>query len=282
MNSQYSIGGKGMRLRRKNSWFLVVYLSMSIIGLSCQKSETAAADQGSLSIKLTDAPGDLAQVNLVIDRVEIHRAGASGGVGWSYVSTSRVTADMLTLRNGKSVSMVSSKADPGNYDKVRIHYGPCTVTPVGGPEKPLTLDASIPSDSQIVAIDFTVDPRYGCNLGFDFDAYGSIKFVANKYILKPMIRAQNIDLCGIIAGSVIDTVQSPVASAISTPLGSDSAVTLNDVQSGSFQLVDLPEGYYSVHILPIDTTLQDTTIENVKVLKGNMTGIGVIPVHARR
>lgn len=245
---------------------------------SCSESSTGGSDSGGeLFIKLHDAPADFQQVNISINLVSVHKAGDNTNLGWVIASENSVDFDLLTLRNGRSELLVLNKIDAGNYDLIKLHFGPCTVVD-NGTEYLLDL-ASAPVFDQILDFNFEIEGGRQTQLSLDFDVSRSISKSGFNYRLSPVIRVQNTLLCGWISGSIIDTINSrnSIPSTIYTWTGLDSVSTQNELSTGSFQLPDLPENYYSIRIVPADSIMyQSKMIDSLQVIRQRATNIGVV------
>jgi hypothetical protein len=250
--------------------------------LSCSKS--GSDYEGELYIKLVDAPATYESIHLLIQYVSIHRQGFAfaDNLGWRVVNMGdEGEFDVLQLRNGNERSLVFSKVPVDKYDKIKLHFGFCSVK-VDGQEYKLT-------DSTDSFIDYAFEIIEGkrLDLTFDFDVYRSVTPAGNHYSLNPRFRIQQTDLSGSITGSVVDTSAPPIPieAIISTNTGLDSVVTTNDPSTGSFQLTDLPEktgSSYDVTIVPVDTTIwRDTTVTGISVYRKQTTSIGTIVLRHR-
>jgi hypothetical protein len=238
-------------------------------------SSDGANDQGELFIKVLDAPAGFQKINIVVDRVSIHRAGASADVGWTIVSTNSSGAfDLLNLRNGRNLQLVLNKVPIGNYDRIKINYGACTILK-NELEQSVSLDPSILSGNSL-AYGFQIVEGEQLQLTFDFDASRSLYKIGELYYFNPVIRIQNTLLSGWITGSVLDTGQMVALATIKTYTGVDSVSTLSEFPYGSFQLSDLPERMYSVVIVPDDSLLIADTISNIDVVRQRPTNLGAI------
>jgi hypothetical protein len=238
-------------------------------------SSDGANDQGELFIKVLDAPAGFQKINIVVDRVSIHRAGASADVGWTVVSTNSSGAfDLLNLRNGRNLQLVLNKVPIGNYDRIKINYGACTILK-NELEQSVSLDPSILSGNSI-AFGFQIVAGEQLQLTFDFDAGRSVYKIGELYYFNPVIRIQNTILSGWITGSVLDSAQAVALATIKTYTGVDSVSTLSEFPYGSFQLSDLPERAYSVIIVPDDSLLVADTISNINVVRQRPTNLGAI------
>src|SRR5204862_4032206 len=77
-------------------------LAMAISGCS---NKSTAPGFGTISLKMTDAPGDFQEVNLEIIQVSAHLGAESAGesdstAGWQVLRAESMNVDLLTLRNG--------------------------------------------------------------------------------------------------------------------------------------------------------------------------------------
>jgi hypothetical protein len=251
--------------------------------LSCSKSsEGASTSEGELFIKLIDAPANIQQLNIVIVYVSIHRIGGSAPFGWSIVSTNTVgPINLLNLRNGESAQLLLNKVPVGEYDQIKLRFGPCTVIQNGS--ESLLNFYSGPLSEQILDYAFEVQESTQSQLTFDFNVSRSVSKIGfNSYLFKPAIRVQNTLLSGSISGSVVDSNHNVVPTTISTWTGVDSVSTLNDTTNGSFQLSDLPENLYSIRIVPFDTiSFHERRIDSLVVTRQTTHNLGAIVLQRR-
>jgi len=249
--------------------------------LSCSDLSTnGPISEGELFIKLHDAPADYQQVNVSVNLVWIHRAGNNTNLGWSIVSENSVDVNLLNLRNGISEQLVLNKVTVGKYDRIKIRFGACTVVE-NGLEVPLILN-SAPLLEHTLPYEFEVLEGEQTQLSFDFDVHRSVGKNGISYRLTPAIRVQNTQFCGWISGSIIDTAKVIIPSTIYTSTGIDSVSTQNELMTGSFQLSDLPENYYSIRITPVDSiTFRSVTIDSLKVIRQKGTAVGVVVLDRR-
>ncbi len=266
-----------------NQWtiWICVFLLSNI--LSCSKSSESPSDsEGELFIKLLDAPADYQRLNIVIDYVSIHRIGVGEPFGWSIVSTNAVgPIDLLSLRNGESAQLLLNKVPVGEYDQIKLRFGPCTVMENGS--ESLLNFYTAPLNEHVLNYDFEVLVGQQAQLTFDFDVSRSVsKIGANYFLFTPVIRVQNTLLSGSISGSVVDSNHNVVPATISTWTGIDSVSTLNDISNGSFQLSDLPENSYSVRIVPFDTiSFYEKRIDSLVVIRQTKNNLGAIVLQRR-
>lgn len=252
-----------------------ICILLSFILVCC--SGNGANDQGEILIKVVDAPANYQQINIVVDRVSIHQAGNAPDIGWKFLSTgSPISFNLLKLLNGHSVQLAFNKVPGGSYDQIKIDYGPCTITTNGNPIL-LALDPSI-TNGNIIPYGFQIVQGQQFQLTFDYDAYSSVypSGFLHGYIFKPKIRVQNTALSGSITGAVRDTNNIVAPSKITTFTVFDTVTTYNDTTTGSFQLSDLPEGTYTVIIIPDNHLLMNDTLPGNIVVHQTATNLGII------
>lgn len=260
-------------------WICIFFLTGV---LSCTK--TGSDFQGSLYIKLVDAPAAYNEINLFIQEVAIHRQGFTADLGWRVVALSQTGRfDVLQLRNGNDRELVSSKVPVDKYDQIRMRFGYCSITVDG--RQPVTLVDSVNGQISLISYPFEIVEGGQLQLTFDFEVDKSIAYAGNHFNLNAQFRIQQTDIAGSIAGSVVDTGGHPIPATISTHTGIDSVVTTNDPGTGSFKLSDLPaksDSSYNVTIVPADTlTWCDTTITRLNVYARQITSVGAIVLRNR-
>jgi hypothetical protein len=251
--------------------------------LSCSESSSSGSDpEGELFIKLHDSPANYEQVNISIVVVWVYRNDRNFNFGWSVANTEPVNVNLLELRNGISEPLVFSKIRAGKYEKIKLRFGACNVVENGTPHS-LNFDF-MPQSEYIINYSFEVLEGQKTQLSIDFNVPGSIAKNQLFYSFTPDIRIENTSLCGWISGSIIDTTNgvNVIPSTIFTSTGLDSVSTLNETTTGSFQLSDLPENYYSIWIVPLDSiTFQPKTIDSLKVVKQTATPVGAVVLKRR-
>ena len=263
-------------LQREYFFFVLITILLCFLLVSC--SSNGANNQGELFIKVLDAPASFQAMNIVVDRVLIHRTGVAD-VGWTTVSThSSGSFDLLNLRNGRNLQLLLNKVPVGTYDQIKIDFGVCTIIN-NGLQQSLNLDPRIQSGDSL-AYGFQIVEGQQLQLTFDFDASRSVYLNGELYYFKPVIRVQNTLLSGWILGSVVRPDTLPNISSVHTFTGLDSVTTFCD-PNGSFQISDLPENTYTVTIVSGDPTLNDTTITNITVVRRQGYNIGAITLHKK-
>jgi len=245
-----------------------------LAGLGCSKSGsgTGADYVGQINIKLIDAPATYDQIDVVVQRVEVHRKQFSAENGWTVVNDQTSTYELLHLRNGVSDTLVFANAPIGDYDQINVHFGFSFVV-VDGVRRDLLLPADL-ANGYIINFPFTIDQDLQYQLTFDFNALKSVTQTSpTQYTLQPVIRVRETLLSGSISGGI---VPSNSLSTVFTLDGADTVTAYADPNNGTFVLVDIPEAVYDVHIIPGYSAFRDTVISGVTVTRQKDTFLGVI------
>ena len=248
-----------------------LFLVLAIAG--CSKSTSPGF--GTISLKMTDAPGDFQEVNLKIIQVSAHLGGAESDSdstsGWHVLRTESIDVDLLTLRNGVFTTLALAEVPAGHYTQIRLKLGAGSNVVVDGVTHPLTVPSGLQSGYKLVG-SFDVPAGGALNLALDFDAARSIVLTGSgTYILKPTVRVLPFGTAGSITGHVLPENVSTTVYAIQAPDTIGSAVTSN----GDFTVSVLPAGVYSLAFHP-EPAYRDTTLASVTVNTGATTNVGTV------
>jgi hypothetical protein len=262
---------------------------------------------GSLSILLTDAPGDVEQAIVTIDRIEI--VGGSGGprvlrdTPWTgdlaLLTNEFVTlVDDYVLPQGSyaqlrfviSEACISVEAD-GGQNEVYASAGTdliCEGTPTGDLQMPSFSQTgikvifqgaiSVDSDQTIVLIDFDVE-----------ESFGKLAGGSGQWVMDPTIHGVEITF----SGTVNLTVE--LASGVTLPdpptfvdftaslsgedlaLEADGTASFLYVMPGPYQLDLVPPTGWTITTtptpLPLDLTLESGEVENVTITLESLTEV---------
>jgi len=255
---------------------LAVFVSIfatSIFFFSCSDSTSSETEQGQIKITMVDAPAAYDQINIVVDRVEVHRSGSDSASGWFVINNNTATYNLLTLRNGASVILCDNYLDAGHYTQIRLIIGTGSNIVVDG----ITYPLDVPSGEQTgikLNHEFEIQSGVIYELMLDFDAEHSIVHTGNgQYKLKPVIRLVPMIISGVVSGKINPVSAAGLVYAIS---GSDTSVTIAEPITGSFMLMALPQTTYNVEVFSANAAYNDTTIYNVVVVAQQNTDIGNI------
>lgn len=265
-----------MRYIKEKIIHLAVFLSFfaaSIFITSCSDSTSPETGQGQIKITMVDAPAGYDEVNIVVTRVEVHKAGTDSSSGWFVINNNAATYDLLTLRNGASVVLGNNSLDAGHYTQIRLIIGTGSNVVVDG----ITYPLEVPSGEQTgikLNHQFEIRSDLIYELLLDFDAERSIVLTGNgQYKLKPVIRLVPTVISGTISGNINPVNAAGYVYAIS---GTDTTGTMAEPITGSFKLMALLQQTYRVEVFSGNTVYNDTTITNVIVVAKQNTDLGTI------
>ena len=242
---------------------------------------------GTMRVRMTDAPADFDEVNLVITEVSVRRDGdvidsgtepdsiADEG-GWIVLSDGPATYDLLDLRNGVFTTIGEGSLPAGRYGQVRLKLGTGSTIVVDGVSHPLVVPSGTSSGLKLIG-EFVVTDGGTTDIGLDFDAARSAHETGNgTWMLKPVVKVMPVSVSGAIRGRLVPDSTAATVWLLQPPdtLGSTAAAF-----DGSFQFSLLAPGSYSVLVNP-DSGWRDTTITGVLVTAGATTDLGVVDLTA--
>lgn len=130
-----------MNLYKLIVYFFTLLVIVSING--CGGSSSTTSTTGSVSVLLTDAPGDYEAVYVTIDEILVHKAGVDDlnvtdddlnvtiadlnvtddNSSWITVAEPHKTYDLLTLQNGITELLGERNISTGRYTQMRLVLG---------------------------------------------------------------------------------------------------------------------------------------------------------------
>lgn len=263
---------------------LFIGLIAVLAGCSADRATTRPGF-GTVHVRMTDAPADYDEVNIVVEEVRIRQADCDGGNGngkggsndcWTVISDGEATYDLLELQNGVFVTLATGRTVPaGEYEEIVLVLGEGSNVVVDGVTYPLRVPGGEHRGIRIRG-DFDVPDEGTANVLLDFDADRSIKKIGNgQYMLQPFIRMVEGESSGEIHGMLepaidaeIDVLQDDETIAGTTP-----------DDEGSFRIAALPAGTYDVRI-DVGEGHRDTTLADVVVRAGQVTELGTVVLTA--
>lgn len=268
-----------MLLKRLLSISFAALIGISLLIVGCEDTTigTDSDGTGTLEVLLHDAPANYEEVNVFIERVEVNNGETEGG--WETISTPEQSYDLLELVNGAMEVLGSAELEAGTYEQIRLilSSGGHSVV-VDGTEH----DMFVPSGEQTgikLNVNAEIEPGITYTLLLDFDAARSVVERGNeqsgiRYLLKPVISASNEAVTGNISGTIepIDAQPFIYAIAESDTLSSTKA----DTSDGTFMLVGLEEGTYTVSVDPTNDAYQTSDTTGVEVTVGDTNDIGTV------
>ena len=258
----------------KKMKMLGVFLLSFVLLLACEKEPNAPiADKGGIVIYLTDSPGDYEAVNIVVNRVEVHRTEVGGSSdGWIVINDKPQTYDLLQLRNGATTVLGEEELSPGHYSQIRLIIDPGSHVVVNGTNHDLYIPSGNESGFKFTHA-FTIEENKVYELTLDFDVKQSIFITgADRYTLQPTLRLIPNVISGTISGTILPT---SAEAYVWTMSNTDSVFAYPD-NNGFFKLMALPEGNYDINVFPENIAYKDTLIQNVAVVREENTDKGTI------
>jgi hypothetical protein len=185
---------------------------------------TASAGTSRVSIRLTDAPGDLKEAWVKVDRIYLKGGADSINGGNADLLTTRTGwVDLLTLSGGRTAELVSGATVPaGRYSELRFVVCEAYVV-TRTDDVYASRDAALPAG---VTADGTLHMPSACSSGFkvkfpadsslnlqgessivtvDFDvsqSFGHQAGNSGRWIMHPVLHATSVGFSGGIAGTV--------------------------------------------------------------------------------
>ncbi len=246
------------------------------VGLgACNKHETGSAK---LEVRLTDAPGDYAEVNVDVRSVQIHASDGTGEEGWTTLPhiNPRVY-NLLDFANGRDTLLASASLPSGRISQIRLVLGDQNSLRLKGQTQRLPLKTPSGQTSGLkikINADLREDVTYVVLL--DFDAARSVVKRGNgDYNLKPVIRTLTEAVAGGIKGTVTPAAAKPgiyVISASQDTIGGFAS------DNGSFLIKGVPAGTYTVKFYtgePVKTT----TLTGINVQKDQILDLGPVAIN---
>jgi len=165
----------------------IILVIVAIVVASSMFTGCIATEKGTLTLKITDAPGDLniTKALVTISYVEVHIAagGNNSSAEWVTVVNESQQFDLIQLENVTDI-LGSTILDVGIYTQIRLHIAEALVT-IDGTQYEL----EIPSDTVKLVHQFIIEPQETKVLILDFDIKESVhKTGSDKYILQPTIK----------------------------------------------------------------------------------------------
>ncbi|GAA4351260.1 hypothetical protein GCM10023185_09760 [Hymenobacter saemangeumensis] len=223
----------------------------ALLGLaSCSKSDDSKG-MSRFEVRLTDAPGDYEQVNLDVQRVEVHVSNEDSPDpnGWQNLPLVRPGIyNVMDYTNGNSALIAGADWPAGRISQIRLILGNNNTLKLRGSNSliPLTTPSGQQSGVKLkVNADLQKDVTY--QLLLDFDVARSIVARGNgSYNLKPVIRTITTAIAGGIRGTVTPAVARPMVLAIRTSATPNDTMSTTADTNGGFLIRSMPAGSYRV------------------------------------
>ncbi|MDF2436063.1 MAG: starch-binding domain-like protein [Bacteroidota bacterium] len=166
---------------------LIVLAFTSLLISGCKKE----ADRGNMTVKMTDAPGDYAEVNVDVRAVEVHY---SNNGNWTSLPTQTGIYNLLDLQNNITTVLATGTNIPaGNVSQIRLILGSNNTVML---RDSTIYDLKIPSSEQSgikINVNTAIPPAGTVTVTLDYDADKSVNQEGNgDYIMKPVIKVLSV------------------------------------------------------------------------------------------
>jgi hypothetical protein len=262
--------------------YLFPFACVALLGFTSCDDQPEATGSTRLQVRLTDAPGDYAAVNVEVIGVEIHRETGDQASGWENLPLVQTgTINLLELTNGKNLLLASADLPAGQISQIRLKLGNNnTLVLRDGRTVALTTPSGQTSGLKLqVNQELKADVTYEMLL--DFDAAKSIVPRGNsgQYNLKPVIRVLTQAVRGGIRGKVDPAAAKP---GILVMAGTDTiAGGYTDAATGDFLIKGIPAGSYTVEFTsaaPYKTReTRVTTVTNDQITDLGTVDLDLLP-----
>ncbi|HEY1039936.1 MAG TPA: DUF4382 domain-containing protein [Bacteroidia bacterium] len=254
---------------------------------SCQKDDTAIPTnpsggtsnaKGAMNVKMTDAPGNYAAMNVEITKVEVMSAQTGS---WIELNNQTQHVSVLDLNNGVETSLASNTTmDAGMYTKVRLTFGGDNRLTLhagtNGSSSETTVTMSYPGTKEIVIdINSQVTAGGSSTVVLDFNVAKSVTEFAGQYIIAPVITKIEDAETG-VRGRFSSAVHAAI---IVEGQGYHYATYANG--TANFLVRGVKPGTYKVTVLPTPAQIasgmpSEFSVQNVVVTRGSIKDMGTI------
>ncbi len=249
--------------------FVTAILLLVVSGCGVNSSDDA---EGTLNVRLTDAPATYQAVYIDIQQVELNR-GTEEQPQWQTIRSQPMRLDLLKLNNGADTLLASIQIETGTYNQLRLLLGENNEVIVDGESNSLTVPSGGESGYK-VNLNATVSEDAPVTKVIDFDVARSIAVTGNgQYLLNPVLKVFDPEETGSISGQL---VPQGIPALVSAVIGDQIIATTYIEDDGTFLLGGLDQNFYNVRIQPNSQQYGDTTIVETEVNTAQNTDLGII------
>jgi len=260
--------------------YLMIFTFVVLVGLqSCTKND---ANTSNVQLKLVDAPGDYANVNVVINDIQYNRDGTTDG--WvSFKNNYPIKVDLTKLIAGNSLVLSDVIMPKGMLKQIRLVLGDGNTLTIDGISGEIPLSTPSAQQSGLkLNLNTVLEAGFSYTFILDWDVQKSIVKAGNSntYILKPVIRVNTEVNSGSIKGKVESASDMTALQDASIKVYTATDVYVGETSTdanGNFILQGLSSGNYKLEI-EHDGYQSFEKTETVTV--GNVTDSGTIQLTA--
>ncbi|MCF8226307.1 MAG: DUF4382 domain-containing protein [Bacteroidales bacterium] len=267
---------------KKVSNLIIVSVIGLLISSGCSMIESIENDQyGTLKISITDAPFPFDMIDsagITITKVEARISGDSSDADFITLVEDTMAFNLLELRNGVKEQLGKVEVPAGEYSLFRLYVDEAGLKVKDGD----TYKVKVPSGAQ-TGIKLFVKPSLIITGGatsellIDFSLENSFILLGNinspagikGFNFKPVIRAVNNSVSGILSGTATDT-DSNVIENVNVVVRADTTVASAFTDSGGYYAISgLPAGTYT--IFTVKEGYDTFTAKGIEIFAGNIT-----------
>lgn len=194
---------------------------------------------------------------------------------WDTLAIRPGVYDILKLRNGTDTLFAQGNVK-GRVRKIRLTLGDKNSIVVNGVSYPLNLHPSINNYVYVRIHNRHHDKIAENHIGFwlDFDLPNSVVEHNGHFFLKPLLKPFSENHFGKVFGKVFPAEAHPLVKIYNT---TDAGAAIPE-KSGEYKIRGLSEGTYKITFKGSNGYI-DTTINDIKVVKGKETKIPDVKLH---
>ncbi|MCH4552303.1 DUF4382 domain-containing protein [Aestuariibaculum lutulentum] len=279
-----------MKTLKQLKFILPLLLLTFVFGCKDSDSDGVSAEAPKISVRLVDAPGDYAAVNVnIVDVMIKMNDNSDSESGWMSLEANGGMVNLLDFTGGFSKVLVDQFQIPaGTLSQMRLVLGDGNNIDIAIDEEGNVENHPLktPSDQQSglkMKIDAVLEEGFTYDYVLDFDVEKSIVMAGNSdnIILKPVIYASAEVNSGIIEGTVEPMEALPaMVSVLVDDMGTeetedDFVISAYTDENGGFALWGVPAGTYEVIATPENESSDygSASAMDVVVVNGEITTI---------
>ena len=261
-----------------HAFIFSLIISVILCCTACDSSDysvppnTSENQNTTISVKLTDAPGDYDAVNLEVIGVQIKSTDDGDDQnGWISIGAKRpVVYNLLTLTGGENALIADTLVAPGHLAQIRLLLGTNNTVLKNGVSYPLKIGQRSGLKLKLNET-LAANTPYEFILDVDVDKSVSKDVNSSDYILNPVIRIFNSANLGAISGTI-----NPIGFTVkATAMVGNEEVSAYVDKLGAFQINGVSAGNYVVIFTPDPKSgYLQTAVSNVIVVHGESTDLG--------
>ncbi len=253
---------------------MMLFLAMTLTLAACSKDD----DTGTVQVKVTDAPFPfkfVSEANVNITKVELKNEDKE----YVTVFEGNAAMNMVQYRNGVTANLAVKSIPPGKYSGIRVTIEGAEVKLTNG--ETFTVQAGLNGTvNTIITPELVVKEGESQEILMDIDMSDSFSFSGNFFggwitavtqitgisSFNPDVRVANLEMTGSVSGTVKDTDGTVIEGAeVYVKYDYDGDGTLEEISTvteadGSFKIIGLPAGQYTLYVDAKDANEVTTTV----------------------